>query len=400
MEKNIGNRKPRLLLLIVLVGFPQMSETIFTPSLPQIADSYGVAMSTAQLTLSIYFLAFAFGVFLWGYLSDFIGRRQAMNFGIFIYGIGSVLCYLSSDISLLLFARFIQAFGASAGSIITQTILRESYEGKERHRFFAQISAALAFTPALGPFIGGFAGEVFGFRMVFLILIVMSVVIFSYSYISLPETMAHQQMTRPQIFPIMKRLITDKKVVTFGVLIGGLNGVLFSYYAEAPYIFIEQFGFSQSMYGLLGCVVAIATIIGSVISKHWLEINAPEKIIRKGLLIALIGASFTFVISKIFVEPTFLQALCFIAGIFILLTGVGVALPNCLSLALVDFHDVIGTVGAIFSLGYYLFISLLTFMMSQLHDGSLATMPTYFIGIFIVLLLAKSFFIRPLKSIS
>ncbi|WP_283808930.1 MFS transporter [Vagococcus allomyrinae] len=122
-------KTPSLVLLITLVGFPQLSETIFTPSLPEIATALGVSMSTTQLTMSIYFFAFAFGVFFWGWLSDRVGRRPAMLYGISIYGLGSFLCLVSPTMELLLLARFIQAFGASTGSVTTQTILRESFDG-------------------------------------------------------------------------------------------------------------------------------------------------------------------------------------------------------------------------------------------------------------------------------
>lgn len=66
---------------------------------------------------------------------------------------------------------------------------------------------------------------------------------------------------------------------------------------------------------------------------------------------------------------------------FVMLMGAGIALPNCLSLALVNFQDVVGTAGAIFSLGYYLLVSLTTWGMSSLHNGSLMTMPIYFLVI-------------------
>lgn len=85
MKKNIGNKTPSLLLLIVLVGFPQISETIFSPSLPSIAEVFEISMSDAQLTMSVYFIAFAFGVFFFGRLSDKIGRRKAMLYGLFLY---------------------------------------------------------------------------------------------------------------------------------------------------------------------------------------------------------------------------------------------------------------------------------------------------------------------------
>ena len=137
---------PSLFLFIILVGFPQISETIYTPSLPDIANHLNASSNMIQLTLSIYFLGFAFGVFCWGRLSDAIGRRPAMLWGIVVYGVGSLGCYLSGSVEWLLVSRFIQAFGASTGSVVTQTILRESVDGAKRHAVFAQISAALAFT--------------------------------------------------------------------------------------------------------------------------------------------------------------------------------------------------------------------------------------------------------------
>jgi len=80
--------------------------------------------------------------------------------------------------------------------------------------------------------------------------------------------------------------------------------------------------------------------------------------------------------------------------LFVMLLGSGIALPNCLSLALVSFHDVIGTAGAVFSLGYYLLVSLATWGMSLLHNGSLLTMPLYFLAISIIMwLLGRKFII-------
>ena len=70
-------------------------------------------------------------------------------------------------------------------------------------------------------------------------------------------------------------------MVTYGLLIGGANGVLFSYYAEAPFIFIEYFQLSPSMYGFLGIVVASASIVGAKISKRLLATYKPENYIYR-----------------------------------------------------------------------------------------------------------------------
>ncbi len=77
-------------LLIALVGFPQISETIYTPALPNVANGLQASAYMVETTLSIYFLGFALGVLLWGTISDWSGRRKAMLMGIIIYGIGTL----------------------------------------------------------------------------------------------------------------------------------------------------------------------------------------------------------------------------------------------------------------------------------------------------------------------
>lgn len=390
MKKSITTQAPSLLLLIVLVGFPQISETIFTPSLPDIASDFETTLGTVQLTLSIYFLAFALGVFCWGIVSDFIGRRPAILYGVILYGIGSFLCFQAKSIEFLLAARFMQAFGASTGSVVTQTILRENTNGLRRHTLFAQISAALAFTPAIGPLIGGVVDQFWGFRAVFFVLVIMSLFVFSYAYFSLGETYDVKQRSKVKLLPIVNRFLKNQPTLIYGFLIGTINGILFSYYAEAPFIFIEYFHFSTATYGFLGMIVAVASILGSLLSKRLVTTRQPEKIILDGIKIMLVGISIILAVSVSTFFTSEGQWFMLLVGVFITLLGTGTALPNCLSLALVDFQDVIGSAGGLFSLGYYLLVSVVTFGMSFVHNGTLWAMPCYFLLIGLIMLkLAK-----------
>ncbi len=384
---------PSLLLMIVLVAFPQISETIYTPSLPDIADALGVSNSSVQLTLSIYFIGFALGVFCWGWISDIIGRRPAMLGGLVFYGIGSALCFYADTISILISSRFIQAFGAATGSIITQTILRESVSGNRRHGMFAQISAVIAFTPAVGPLIGGWVDQALGFRAVFFVLVAMSIGLFIYAYARLPETMQPAARQRIAIWPVVKRIFASPTVLVYGLLIGGINGVLFSYYAEAPFIFIGHFQMTPGLYGFLGIIVALASILGAMISKRLITTHPPQQIIYIGCSVMLMGAFLLMIVCTLPL-PISMLAMSIMVTVFILLLGSGIALPNCLSLALVDFQDVIGTAGAIFSLGYYLLVSVITSGMSLLHNESLLTMPLYFLVLTIMMWFSAKKYIR------
>ncbi|RJX37543.1 Bcr/CflA family efflux MFS transporter [Paenibacillus pinisoli] len=384
---------PSLLLMIVLVAFPQISETIYTPSLPDISAAFGVANTLVQMTLSIYFIGFALGVFCWGWISDLIGRRPAMLAGLICYGIGSLMCLLSPTMEWLLVSRLVQAFGAATGSIITQTILRESLSGNERNTVFAQISAVIAFTPAAGPLIGGWVDQIWGFEAIFFVLVALSAGLFAYAYTSLPETHPPEARVRAAVWPVCKRMLAKPRVISFALLIGGINGILFSYYAEAPFIFIGYFGLSPGLYGFLGIMVALASAAGAMWSKGLLARYRPETIIHLGLGVMTVGA-LLLVIANAVVTVDDLLFWSMILSLFIMLLGAGMALPNCLSLALVDFRDVAGTAGAVFSSGYYVLVSLITMGMGLLHNGALMTMPIYFMALSIGMALIGLIWIR------
>ncbi|MDO1604574.1 multidrug effflux MFS transporter [Lactobacillus sp. YT155] len=392
MEKNIENNKSKkisLALLICLVGFPQISETIYTPSLTEIARNFNVQLNVAQMTLSIYFVAFALGVFFWGISSDYIGRRKAMNFGILIYILGCIMCVLSRNIELLFVSRFVQAFGASTGSVTTQTILRDNYQGTVRHQLFGKISAALAFSPAIGPLVGGFIGDYYGFKTVFVFLVIIGMTLLFWSLSKLPETgtITSTKFDVKKNLNIGKSILLDRYTVVFGFLIGIFNGILFSYHSEAPAVFIERFHFTQSQYGFMGFVVATATILGAWLSNHELKKNKPQLIVERGIKLALSGALFLGVISLCNLNIT-IQIVMYILGIFILLAGVGMALPNCLSLALVKFAEVAGAAGAFLSLGYYIIVSICTFIISLLHNGSLFVLPAFCFSLLLLALVS------------
>lgn len=113
--KNVQKKAPSILIIIALVGFPQISESIFAPVLPALSWAFNVSAQTSQLTMSSYFIGFAVGVVFWGWLSDRIGRRQAMLWGIVVYLIGNLVLLFAGQFLLLMMARLFQAFGAAVG---------------------------------------------------------------------------------------------------------------------------------------------------------------------------------------------------------------------------------------------------------------------------------------------
>ncbi|WP_407077036.1 MFS transporter [Vibrio ostreicida] len=135
--------KPSLSLMVVMLMFPQIVETIYSPALGSIAQSFSVSYSQAAQTLSVYFLSFAMGVLVWGILADKLGRRPTMMAGLFIYS-GAVLVAMQTEsFTLIMAARALSAFGIAVGSVVTQTMLRDAFSGEALARYLALWESAL-----------------------------------------------------------------------------------------------------------------------------------------------------------------------------------------------------------------------------------------------------------------
>lgn len=180
--------RPPLWILVLLIMFPQLVETIYSPALPNIALSFNITNERAAQTLSVYFFAFAIGVALWGRLSDVIGRRPAMILGLIIYASGSLLAIVAQDFNVLLFARMISALGAAAGSVVVQTILRDSYESIILAKVFSIMGAAVAVSPVFGLISGGWIVSLYGHMGIFIGLTILAIILILLVIFSLPET--------------------------------------------------------------------------------------------------------------------------------------------------------------------------------------------------------------------
>lgn len=380
--KNVQKKAPSILIIIALVGFPQISESIFAPVLPALSRAFNVSAQTSQLTMSSYFIGFAVGVVFWGRRSDRIGRRQAMLWGIVVYLIGNLGLLFADYFPLLMTARILQAFGAAVGSVVTQTIMRESFRGVRGERVFAQVSAAMSLSPALGPLIGGTLQTYWGgYRSVFFALVIMAMLLWGYTKLRLPETLTQVVTQTMPWWQVAGRLARTPRVWVYGLLISGINGVLFSYYAEAPFVFETHFGLSAVQYGWSGMVIAAASLVGASLATTLAGRVTPETLIDAGLGLALIGSVALFVgIQQL--------ASAFIA-IFLAFTGINLALPMVLNRVLIGFEDVMGTASGLLSLGYYLGISALTLLMSAMHNGTVWVLPQYMTLVVAVMLIGS-----------
>lgn len=401
LKKLECSQKNSLWLLIPLLGFPQIGETIYTPCLPDMVQKFLTSPQLVNMSLSLYFVGFALGVLFFGSSCDRYGRRPSMLLGLGIYVCSSVLCVLSPNIFALLLSRLLQGFGASVGSVVTQTIMRDLYSGSRRSQVFSLVTAALALSPAVGPLVGGFVDQQFGFKGNFIILLLIGLVLLIASYCFLKETLEKVgQSKKIAILPIFKRMLLDPFIWKTVFVVAGANGILFSFYGEAPFVFQKILGYSPSAYGCIGFMVALSSICGALLSHRFnTKINS-EKIVLFGAFFTVVGALVFLILASLgFINSSslILSTISILFPMFFVLIGFGLMIPNSLSIALKSYSQNLGMAGACLGLMYYFFIALFTEGMGVLHDGTALAMPRYFLGLasfILVVCMTQPAFIR------
>jgi MFS transporter, DHA1 family, multidrug resistance protein len=387
---------PATWLILFIVGLPIFSETVYTPSLPDIAQALSVRDALVEYTLTIYLFGLAVGTLLWGNLSDKWGRKPCLIFGFSIYLIGCIGCYLSDSITWLLIARFVQALGGSGGSVLGQAICRDAFHGSALGKMYATVGSALAIFPAIGPIIGGVIDQHYGWSMIFLFLILFGSILIGLIGWHLPETHLTESREKVSMLHTLYRMSKDRHVIGCGLLVGTANGIQFSYYAEGPFFMIELLGLTPSQYGVTFIGIASAMFIGGLVVRKLHNFYDGRKILAMGLVLLILG-SIQFVSVVSFTTNREIILCGTLAAMFIIKGGIIMVNANALSLALVEYKKCVGTASSLFGFAYYLVISLITYGMGFLHNDTLFPMPIYFCALAVFMVLINQTLLRQTK---
>lgn len=339
------NTKPSLWLMLVMLMFPQIVETIYSPALSSIALSFDVNHAQAAQTLSIYFLAFAIGVVVWGVLADKLGRRPTMLIGLFIYGFASLLATQTESFAVVMAARALSAFGIAVGSVVTQTMLRDAFDGQELSKVFSLMGMGLSISPVVGMLLGGQLTALGGYRYVFFALFLIALLLLAYNVIKLPETQKEQTPVR--LCQLSWKMVRDARIWRSGLLVALYNIALFSYYQLGAFTF-SALGYSSEQFGYSGMVLGLGTLLGSYLNKSLVSKNVRKnQLLWLSAVLLSLGSVGVLILS---------QSIWFVAPMMLVVMSYGIAIPNILSDALVDYKQQVGSAGALFGLMYYIMI--------------------------------------------
>lgn len=379
--KIIGQIPP--ILLYFLIGVSSLTESLYSSALPKIAHDLSTKGGIAQLSSSAYFFGFAVGIFSLGRISDIYGRKPVVLFGLLTYAIVSYYISLCADIKMFIALRFLQAYGASVGSVIGQAMARDSYQGWQLSYIYASVSMVMALVPSFGSTLGGYIIQYYTWPTIFRFLassaIILAIIFVKY----LPETNPNIGTARNnRFFDVLKVAISDRTLLSYAFIVGVYNGICFGYYIQAPFIFIENLGMRPSDYGKLFFMLTAASLVGSLSSRYFIKKQVSIfKIMMSGLVLSIIGCSFLFISSLIIDDhyPLSSVVLLIFIPMMIHMLGHSLIVPMMLRNALEDYYKVTGTAGSIFGSLYYVITAAISFLISTLHSDTINNFAIVFI---------------------
>jgi EmrB/QacA subfamily drug resistance transporter len=163
-----SERGPVLAAVMLSTGLVAIDSTIIATAVPSIVRDIG-GFAQFPWLFSIYLLAQAVSVPIYGKVSDLFGRKPVILWGIGLFMIGSIMCGAAWNVWLLIAFRVVQGLGAGAIMPTTITIVGDLYSVQERAKVQGYIASVWGIASVVGPTLGGVFSEYVSWRWIFFV---------------------------------------------------------------------------------------------------------------------------------------------------------------------------------------------------------------------------------------
>jgi EmrB/QacA subfamily drug resistance transporter len=163
-----SERGPVLVGIMLSTALVAIDATVIATAVPSIVASLG-GFAEFPWLFSVYLLAQAVTVPVYGKLADVFGRKPVMLVGIGLFLLGSILCGVAGSMGALIAFRAVQGLGAGAVQPMSMTIVGDLYSLRERAKVQGYIASVWAVSSVVGPTLGGVFSQYLSWRWIFFV---------------------------------------------------------------------------------------------------------------------------------------------------------------------------------------------------------------------------------------
>lgn len=370
-----------------------IANDVYSPALPFIPSALNTSKSVVQLTVSVYMLAFSIAQLFYGPMSDGLGRRRVVLVGFVIAWFGTLLCYLSTSIALLMAGRAMQGLGISAGVVMYRAIMRDVYGKWARlSRYASYIMIAIAAILIGSLTLGGYLQQYFGWRANFVFMLVYILLFFILMLTKLPETNRYSSEARlagSLTWRNYMKLFSNAEFMAAAILAGLSYSGLLIYFIEAPFLLQKQVGLTPVQYGWSAAAIAGFLALGNFINSIVVARSGTYAMILRGASLMTLSAICMLVAYAL----GHLNFWVIILPGFGFIFGVGLLFENATATALSPFPKMAGTAGAAYGFIQILSAAILSAVMSIPHAANQRALSMMWLCIALACLLLCVYFI-------
>ncbi|MDF6021471.1 Bcr/CflA family multidrug efflux MFS transporter [Streptomyces sp. JH34] len=352
-------RRAGLLVTLVLGGLtalPPLSMDMYLPALPEVTDALHAPAATVQLTLTACLTGMALGQLVVGPMSDRWGRRTPLLLGMVVYVLATAICAVAPTAELLIGFRLLQGLAGAAGIVISRAVVRDLYDGDEMARFFSTLMLISGVAPVVAPVIGGQVLQFTDWRGIFVVLtlvgVLLTLVVWKWLHETLPAEQRHTGGVGDAL-RTMRGLLADR-VFTGYMIAGSLAfAALFAYVSASPFVVQEIYGASPQTFSLLFGINSIGLIaVGQINGKLLVGRVSLDKALGLGLAVISVAAvALLLMTSGVFGEVGLVPVA---VGLFVLMSAMGLAMPNTNTQALMRTRHAAGSASALLGTSQFL----------------------------------------------
>jgi DHA1 family bicyclomycin/chloramphenicol resistance-like MFS transporter len=256
---------PHVSTLILLAGLSALVMNIFLPSLPAMAEYFDTSYAVMQLSVPLYLLFSAVLQLFIGPISDNLGRRKVLIWGLILFMLATLGCIFAPNIAIFLAFRIAQAIIASA-MVLSRAILRDLYTQDQSASMLGYVTMGMALVPMIAPAVGGGLEQLFNWQATFWLMLAIAAAILVLVLADLGETARHSDKSLLAQFGEYPELLRSPRFWGYALAASFCSGAFFAYLGGAPFVGSVVFGLDPFWLGILFGAPAIGYFTGNFLT--------------------------------------------------------------------------------------------------------------------------------------